>query len=348
MTLYIGVDLHPYQQTLCWYDEETGERGSKKLFHDIGKVREFYSSMGKPAVVGIEASSRAGWFEKVVEESGHKLFVGDPVSIRKTALSRHKNDRVDAEHMLWLLMRGEFPAIWRRPRESNEVLEVLRLRAGLVRQRIQVCNRLQAIARDVGMPKASMKATAVQKVLKCAEVSESTAICRDQLFSMLVYLNERVAELEAWLKSKASADNKAKLLMTQKGVGYLTALTFVHSVGDVTRFAKGARGVTRFAGYDPVERSSADKRRFGPISKAGPWLLRFQLGMAAQVAARQDARLKAFYKRLLKKKPKAVAKTAIARKLLVKLSIMLRDNITADEFDLRGRTVGNARTLAPA
>jgi hypothetical protein len=53
--------------------------------------------------------------------------------------------------------------------------------------------------------------------------------------------------------------------------------------------------------------------------------------------------LKAFYKRLAKKKPKAVAKTAASRKLLVKLSIMLRDQITADEFDQRGRTVGNAR-----
>ena len=65
--------------------------------------------------------------------------------------------------------------------------------------------------------------------------------------------------------------------------------------------------------------------------------------MSALIAARFDAKLKGFHKRLAKKKPKAVAKTATARKLLVKLSIMLRDNITADEFDQRGRTVGNAR-----
>lgn len=58
--------------------------------------------------------------------------------------------------------------------------------------------------------------------------------------------------------------------------------------------------------------------------------------LAAQIAARSDQKLKSFYKRLLKKKPKAVAKTAAARKLLVKLSIMLRDNIAADEFDRRG------------
>ena len=64
------------------------------------------------------------------------------------------------------------------------------------------------------------------------------------------------------------------------------------------------------------------------------------------IASRFDPTLKGFYKRLAKKKPKAVAKTATARKLLVKLSIMLRDNINADEFDQRGRTVGNARNIA--
>jgi transposase len=346
MTFYIGVDFHPYQQTLCWCDEETGETGSLKLSHDIEKVREFYSSTGRPAVIGVEASSRAGWFEKIVQEAGHKLLVGNPVSIRKTALSRHKNDRVDAEHMLWLLMRGEFPAIWRRPAESNEILDVIRLRSSLVGQRTQVYNRLSAIARDIGMPRALMRTVAVQQVLRRVEMGESSALCRDQLFSTLWHLKERILEVEAWLKQKAAADDKAQLLMTQKGVGYLTALTFIHTVGDVTRFDKGPKGVTRFAGYDPVERSSADKIRFGRISKAGPWLLRFHLGQAAQMAARSDATLKAFYKRLAKRKPKALAKTATARKLLVKLSIMLRDSITAEEFDLRGRTVGNARRIA--
>ena len=345
MTFYIGVDFHPHQQTVAWCDKETGETETRKLAHDIEKVREFYSTLREPGVVGVEASTRAAWFENVVLEAGHKLLVGNPVSIRKTALSRHKNDRIDAEHILWLLMRDEFPAIWRRPPESNEVLEVLRLRLSLVRQRIQVYNRLQALAHNVGLPKVSMRTAAVQQVLKRAEMSESGALCRNQLFSMLSYLNERIAELEAWLKPKAATNDRVQLLMTQKGVGYLTALTFVHTVGDIHRFEKGPRGVTKFAGYDSVEKSSANKKRFGPIRKAGPSLLRFQLGQAAQSAIRLDAKLKAFYKRLAKKKPKGVAKTATARRLLVKLSIMLRDNITAGEFDLRGRTVGNARKI---
>ncbi len=343
MTFYLGVDFHPHQQTVAWCDTDTGETGSLDLAHEIEKVREFYSSVRGSAVIGVEASSRAGWFENIVSEAGHKLLVGNPVSIRKTALSRHKNDRVDAEHILWLLLRDEFPAVWRRPRESEQVLEVLRLRSSLVRQRTQVYNRLQAMAHNVGMPRASMRTIAVQQVLIQMEMDESGSLCRDQLFSMLSHLSERITELETWLKPKATTNDKVQLLMTQKGVGYLTALTFIHTVGDITRFKKGPRSVTKFAGYDSVERSSARNKRFGPISKAGSWLLRFQLGQAAQIATRYDAKLKAFYKRLSKKKSKAVAKTAAARRLLVKLSIMLRDSITAEEFDLRGRTVGNAR-----
>jgi len=346
MTFYIGVDFHPHQQTLCWCDEQTGETQTLDMDNDLEKVREFYSSLKEPAVIGIEASSRAIWFENMISETGHKLRVGNPVLIRKSAPSRHKNDRRDAEHMLELLLTGKFPAIWRRPRESNETLEVLRLRHNFVRQRTQAFNRLQALAHDVGMPKSTMRNAAVQEVLKRWVMGESGTLCREHLFSILSHLNERISKLEEWLKQKAATNSQVQLLLTQKGVGYLTALTFVHTVGDVTRFEKGPKGATHFAGYDSVEDSSAKRKRFGPISKAGSPMLRFQLGLAAQMAIRSDVKLKTFYKRLAKRKPRALALTATARRLLVKLTIMLRDNITAEEFDRRGSTVGNARRIA--
>ncbi len=343
MTLYIGVDFHPHQQTVCLGDTETGEVRTVDLKHDLEKVREFYKSLPEPAVIGVEASAKARWFENMITDTGHKLFVGNPVLIRKRATSRHKNDRRDAELILELLMRDEFPSLWRRGRESDQVLEILRLRQSLVSQRTQVYNRLQAMAHSVGLPKGRMRTAAFQGVLKAAELDEAGDLCRSQLFSLLGALNTQIRELETWLREKAEATTQVQLLLTQPGVGYLTALAMVHTVGDVSRFSRLAKQVTSFVGLDPLERSSAGKVRFGSISKAGSPLLRYQLGMSALIATRFDARLKSFHKRLAKKKPKAVAKTATARKLLVKLSIMLRDNITADEFDRRGRTVGNAR-----
>lgn len=343
MTLYIGVDFHPHQQTAAWCDTETGETDAVDLKHDLEVVREFYSSFGEPAVVGIEASSRARWFSELLFEMGHKLLVGNPVLIRKRATSRHKNDRRDAELILGLLMRDEFPAIWRRPPGSDEVIDVLALRHRMVRQRTQVYNRLQVLSHSAGLPKGRIKTLKFQELIKSVEMNEAARLARTQYFALSEALGERLTEVERWLKAKAEADPKVQLLQTQRGVGYLTALITVHTLGDLSRFKKVGKEVVSFAGLDPVEKSSAGRVRFGGVSKAGSSILRYHLGQAAQIASRLDVKLKSFYKRLSKKKPKAVAKTAVARKLLVKLAIMLRDNINADEFDRRGRTVGNAR-----
>jgi len=346
MTLYLGVDFHPHQQTVAWCETETGETRTIDLAHNMEDVRNFYASLPGPAIVGIEASARAVWFENMLFETDHKLLVGNPVLIRKRATSRHKNDRRDAELILKLLLRDEFPAIWRRPPESNQILEVLRLRLNLVHQRTQLYNRLQCLAHNAGLPKGKMKTSVFQTVIKSIEMSETDEMQRVHLFRLLDNFNEQITEIEVWLRKKAALEAKVQLLLTQKGVGYLTALAVVHTIGDMSRFARLSKQIAGFAGLDPLEDSSAGKVRFGRISKAGSSLLRFQLGQAAQIAVRYDIRLKSFYKRLAKKKPKGVAKTATARKLLVKLSIMLRDSITADEFDERGRTVGNARVAS--
>jgi transposase len=340
MTLYIGVDFHPHQQTASWCDTATGETESVDLAHNLEVVRKFYESFTEPAIIGIEASTRAAWFENMLSETRHTLLVGNPVLIRKRATSRHKSDRRDAELILTLLMRGEFPAIWRRETESDQVLEILRLRRNLVGQRTQVYNRLHCLAHNAGLPKGRMKTAVFREVIEKLDLSETDAMQRLHLFRLLECLGREITEIEGWLRKKAAHDKGVQLLLTQTGVGYLTALAMVHTLGDLSRFTRLSKQVVGFAGLDPVEDSSAGRRRFGNISKAGSSLLRFQLGQAAQIAARSDARLKAFYKRLAKKKPKGVAKTATARKLLVKLSIMLRDSITAHEFDQRGKQVG--------
>ncbi|MCA1624099.1 MAG: IS110 family transposase [Acidobacteria bacterium] len=344
MTLYIGVDFHPHQQTLAWCDTQTGETDTCTLQHNLSEVFKFYQSVS-PSVVGIEASSRAVWFEQLLEETNHQLLVGNPALIRARARSRHKSDNRDAQLILDLLVKDEFPAIWRRSQASNQVIDVLHLRRQLVNQRTQTYNRLQALAHSGGLPKGKMKTLGFQSLLKAVPMNESGQMQREHLFSLLEQLTKQIRELQSWLNRKASSDKQVQLLLTQRGVGYLTALAMVHTLGDVSRFEKVSKQVIAFAGLDSLEKSSAGKTRFGRISKAGSPLLRGLLGQSANIVIRYDTRLKAFYKGLAKRKPIAVAKTATARKLLVKLAIMLRDNITADEFDRRGVTVGNARFL---
>lgn len=342
MTVYIGVDFHPHQQTVCWCDPATGEIQSKNLYHHSIELKEFYQQMPS-AIIGIEASTNAPWYEALLHETGHELRVGNPVLIRAKATSRHKSDKRDAELIFDLLRTNEFPTLWRRERDSSQVLEILKLRQSFVTQRTQTYNRLQALGHAFGLPKSPMKTLAMQTVLKECPATEAQALQRTQLFTALESLTERISELEVWLQQQTKANAQVQLLETQIGVGFLTALAVVHGLGDVTRFTKVSKQVAAFVGLEPVEKSSASKVRFGSVSKKGSWIVRYLLGQAGNIAARYDPFLKGFSKRLGKKKPKAVVKTAVARKLVVKLAVMLRDNITAAEFDRRGRTEGNAR-----
>jgi transposase len=165
---------------------------------------------------------------------------------------------------------------------------------------------------------------------------------RDYWLRLLGEVSGQIQQAEGWLKAQAARDARVKRLRTHPGVGLLTSLALVHTLCPVERFAS-TRKVTAYIGLEPTEYSSAETKRFGTISKAGSRLVRFLLGEAAQVAARYDEELKVFYQRLLKRRGKAKAITAIARKLLVRSFIMLRDEIDYAEFRRRGVEARSAR-----
>jgi transposase len=338
MTLYIGVDFHPHQQTISYCNTESGEVEQTSLFHNPDQVRRFYEQFPK-AVVGIEASCTARWFEQLMNDLGHDLLVGNPTQIRARARSRHKSDKRDADLILELLLKDEFPALWRRGVEGQAVLEQLRFRHALVKHRTQVGNRLQALAHAAGLPKRGIRTKRARLALMDANFTATQSFERDQLFELLDDLSARIKVIEGLLEQSTAGDRRVELLLTHKGIGMLNALAVVHTFGDVSRFPSSKEAVA-YTGLDPLERSSAGKVRTGSISKAGSSVLRHLLGQAMHVAARYDPELKAFYKRLASRRSKPIAKTAATRKLLIRLFIMLRDEIDYAEFKRRGSAVG--------
>lgn len=223
--------------------------------------------------------------------------------------------------------------------QGQSVLEQLRFRHALVKQRTQICNRLQALAHAAGLPKRGIQTKRARLALMESNFTETQSFQRDQLFELLDDLTDRIKLIEKWLEEKANGDAKVNLLLTHKGVGLLSALAVVHTLGDINRFPSSKEAVA-YTGLDPLEQSSAGKVRYGSISKAGSTVLRHLLGQAIHVAVRYDGELKAFYKRLATRRSKPIAKVAATRKLLIRLFIMLRDGIDYAEFKRRGSTVG--------
>src|SRR5918999_1001701 len=342
--IYIGVDFHARQQTICYLKTETGELVTSELQHqDKAAVRTFYEQFAGHVTVGLEASGYSPWFERMLEELGFEIWLGHATEIRRRARWRQKNDRRDAELILDLMLHNEFPKLHRPSVQSREVMRMLRYRHKLTKLRTMSKNSLQALALQAGLAKRSSLFTKAgkQELLK-AEMSPVMGWQCEHWLQLLEPLNQQLAETMLWFKLQSKDDVRIKRLRTHPGIGLLTSLCLVHSLEPVSRFGN-QRKVAAYAGFDPVERSSAERKCFLGISKAGSRILRYLLVEAGHSAVRKDEELQRFYKRLAERRGRPKAKVAVARKLLIRAYIMLRDEIDYAEFRRRAVAVRLAR-----
>ncbi len=147
----IGCDLHARQQTLAMLDTETGEVVNLTLMHEGNNVREFYSKLPRPVLVGIEATGSMQWFLNLMEELGIECRVGHPAQIRAAEPRKQKHDRRDADLILKLMAENRFPAIWLPSKELLDLRALLLHRHQWVRMRVRMQNALQAIALANGL-----------------------------------------------------------------------------------------------------------------------------------------------------------------------------------------------------
>ena len=223
------------------------------------------------------------------------------------------------------------------------VLRQLRYRHKLVKVRTIAKNSVHAIGINAGLPlRGRLLTQAGLKQLQALSLSPVLSQQRDEWLALIELMNKQIGTVEESLQQRAKDDAAVTLLRTHPGIGLLTALALRYTLEPISRFTS-TRGVTAYVGLDCVEEQSSERRRMGSISKQGSRLLRFLLNEAGQTAARKDPQLKQFYKRLLHRRDKPKAKVAVARKLLVRSFIMLRDQIDYAEFMRRGVAARVAR-----
>jgi len=326
--LIIGCDFHPSFQQVAIFDNQTGEEQVRRLGHRE-EAEQFYRSLaGQRVRVGMEACGHYPWFERLLAELGFELWLGDAAEIRARVVRKQKTDRRDAEHVLELLRSGRFPRIWVPSLEERDVRQLLVHRHKQVQARTRVKNQLQAMALSQGVQKKRKLWTAAGRVeLEKLELLPYAAERRKQLLQSLDGLEAEIEQLNRRVEQEVQQRPAAVKLQTHPGVGPVTALAMVLTLGPAERFPSGKQ-VGSYFGLIPSEYSSGGQQKLGHISKQGSSFLRFLLVEAGQTAARYDAELGRFYRRLAVRKHRALAKVAVARKLAVRLYLMLREDWT--------------------
>lgn len=340
--LIIGCDYHPSFQQIAMLDSETGELQERRLKHRE-EAEQFYRTLaaaGARVRVGMEASGHARWFERLLGELNFDLWVGDAAKIAAKRVRKQKTDRQDAQHILKLMLKDDFPKIWVPSWENRDLRQLLWHRHRMVQTRTRIMNQLQAAALNEGLRyKKKLWRETGRRQLESLSLAPWSSRRRHDLLEVLDRINPTIAELTHAIEHEAEKCPQAQRLMTHPGVGALTALAFVLILGEAERFDCGKQ-VASYLGLVPEEDSSGERRRLGHISKQGNSLLRFLLVEAAQVTVRSDARWRNRFFHLAKRRGRKIAKVAIARRLGIRLYWMWRRGWNYEPLESFGSHAG--------
>jgi transposase len=325
MNWIIGCDLHARYQQIAALDPGTGALLEHRLNHVDQQVQQFYSGLPRGAVVGIEASGPTLWFEQVLENCGHQLWVGHPAAIRAAAVRKQKTDARDARLLLDLLLTDRFPRIWLPTAAERDLRQLLLHRHKLVRWRTQLCNQLAALARAQGLLVRRHWTQQLRQQLVALPLDPWAARRRQDLLNLLDRIEPQILELTQQVEQQAKHSPAAVDLMQLDGVGPIVSLAFLLTLGTARRFARGKQ-VASYLGLNPTERSSGQgPQKLGHISKQGNRMMRWLLVEAAWVAVGKNPELRRFYQRLTFRRGSKPAIVAAARKLAVQLYWRLRE-----------------------
>jgi transposase len=340
--LIIGCDYHPGFQQIAFVDTETGELSERRLAHRE-QAEQFYRELKQQNLVvraGMESSGHSRWFERLLQELGFELWIGDPAEIRTKRVRKQKTDRQDAQLLLQLMLENRFPRLWVPDAENRDLRQLLWHRHRLVQMRTRVMNQLHVVPLNEGLrrKKALWRPTG-RKELEAIALAPWASRRRQDLLDLLDQLTPKIQELTHALEEEVEKRPVTRRLMTHPGVGPLTALAYELVIGTPERFPCGKQ-IASYVGLVPEEKSSGDRRRLGHISKQGNVLLRFLLVEAAQVTVRSQPEWRSRFFHLSMRRGRKIAKVAMARKLAVHLFWMWRKGCDYGQLQKFGSHAG--------
>ena len=179
-----------------------------------------------------------------------ELWTGDAAAINAKRVRKQKTDRQDAQLILRLMLKDDFPQIWVPSWENRDLRQLLWHRHRMVQARTRIMNQLQAVALNEGLRcKKRLWRDAGREQLESFKLAPWASRRRRDLLALLDRLTPTIAELTAAIEQEVERCPAAQRLQTHPGVGALTALAFVLIIGRAERFQCGKQiGVLSGAG----------------------------------------------------------------------------------------------------
>ena len=268
----VGIDLGDKMSRYCIVDQD-GKVVEEGSFRNQASSIETHFG-GEPRRIALEAGAQSAWISRELMRLGHEVVVANPRELKWITSGDTKNDPADARKLA-LLARADvrlLAPVEHRSAEQQAELAVIRGRDAMLRARTLMINSARSIAKGFGvrLPK-SITSTFGQRAIGVLPEFLGPALAG--LLEQIDALSRAIASYDQQIAALVGRHPEIQFLESVPGVGRLTALTFVLTLGRPERFAH-SRDVAGFLGLRPKQRQSGARDPQLGISKRGDPYLR--------------------------------------------------------------------------
>ena len=334
-SIYIGIDVHKKDWKVTIMTSEI----TYKTFSAVPKAEKLGAYLkntfpGATYYSAYEAGFSGFWLHKELINLGINSMVVNPADIPTTDKERkQKEDLRDSRKIAHSLRSGQLKGIY-IPKESvlhDRIL--LRTRCALVKDLRRSKNRIKSMLFFLGVDfpdRFSCRGTWSKPFIKWLEelsFDNSTAKAGlDAYLDQVRHLRKGVLKVTRQIKELSKSNQyqeNVALLISMPGIGMLTAMLLLTELEDINRF-KTFEDICSYVGLVPSTASSGETNIDTGITPRRNARLRTALIESAWVAIRSDPALLACYQDLTKRMPGNQAIVRIAKKLLRRMTYVLR------------------------
>jgi transposase len=277
----VGMDVGDRLSELCFLEEdgEVVERGQLRTTENA--MRKRFAGMERVRIV-LEVGTHSPWLSRLLEGLGHEVVVANAHRVQLIARSTKKTDRNDAE-TLARLGRADvalLSPVRHRSVEAQATLAVVRSREALVHARTLLINQVRGTVKSMGRRLPASDADSFHEKVG-GDLPPELRRALGPVLTSIEGLTAQIRELEKEVERLGREHYPETAVLRQiPGVGPITALTFVATIGDPSRFRR-SREIGAYLGLTPKQRQSGERAPELGITRSGDRMLRSLLVQCA-------------------------------------------------------------------
>ena len=265
----IGIDLGDQWSHHCVLNE-AGEIVEEGRFRTTPEALTKHFDGLERARIAMEAGTHSIWINEKLRAFGHEVIVANVQELHAICRSNRKCDRADAEKLArYARLDPEvLRPIKHRSVAQQEALTLIRARDVMVRVRTTLSNALRGLAKPCGyrLPSPLTKKGAKRCL---AELPESLLPALGPMVEQILQLSDQLHVYDRQIVEMTKKSYpETQALVQVHGVGELTAMTFVLTLGEKERF-QHSRDVGPYLGLQPRRKQTGGSDPQLRITKAG-------------------------------------------------------------------------------